>query len=62
MICPYCSAQSVVIETCGQYPDETGDAVGSKTVTVSVYTPAACPREGCGAWHDGHCDYRGACD
>ena len=53
MICPH-NVKKVYTVTQNSSDDECNEAV-----TMTKYTMLECQKEGCGAWQDGRCNYRG---
>lgn len=55
MICPHNINQVYTVSQ-----NSTDDGECNDAVTVTKYTMLECPKEGCGAWQDGRCQYKGA--
>ena len=55
MICPYNINQVYTVTQNSPDDGECNDAVA-----MTKYTMLECPKEGCGAWQDGRCQYKGA--
>ena len=55
MICPH-----NVKKVCTVTQNSSDDGECNEAVTVTKYTMLECPKEGCGAWQDGRCQYKGA--
>lgn len=53
MICPYNMKLRKTIV--GRYTDEDGK---EETVEIMAFMQDKCAQEDCGAWYDGHCNYR----
>lgn len=62
MVCPYNTKSSRVVEQYEKAPGEGPDEESSQRITVSSWEMMECPRELCGAWQDGRCNYKGAVD
>ena len=59
MICPYNRmATKQVIQT-SYTLDDSGNTTMTDQVVVEHHTLMECPEEGCGAWQDGKCNYKG---
>ena len=54
MICPHNVKKVYTVTQNSSDDDECNEAV-----TITKYTMLECPKEGCGAWQDGRCNYRG---
>lgn len=53
MICPYnMKLRKTIVE---RYTDEDGK---EETVETMAFMQDKCAQEDCGAWYDGHCNYR----
>lgn len=55
MICPH-----NVKKVCTVTQNSSDDVECNEAVTVTKYEMLECPKEGCGAWQDGRCQYKGA--
>ena len=54
MICPH-----NVKKVCTVTQNSSDDDECNEAVTITKYTMLECPEDGCGAWQDGRCNYRG---
>lgn len=55
MICPH-----NVKKVCTVTQNSSDDGECNGAVTITKYEMLECPKEGCGAWQDGRCQYKGA--
>ena len=64
MICAYNVKSKTYFRKWTQNPLETNENVlqNGMTVEQTITELAECERENCGAWYDGKCNYKGACD
>lgn len=64
MICPYNLSSRVEIQKWNQHPTDMNDSVfdNGGTLINTKFNHMECPKEKCGAWYDGHCNYHGAVD
>ena len=60
MICPYNLAKRKSITQTTQEQGSYMDAPDTQTIEVITLEFQDCPKEECGAWKDGHCNFKGA--
>lgn len=59
MICPYRDRSETTYQGWTQNPNDENIITNGQNVTQTIYEPMKCPKEECGAWHDGRCCYNG---
>lgn len=58
MKCPYAVTRRTTSQTIYEY-SEDGEMIMQQTVDRNTAEFVDCLQESCGAWRDGHCQYRG---
>ena len=57
MKCPYNRKSEIHAQAWFQIPNADGIVIRGVTMNQWDYEQADCPKEQCGAWHDGKCCY-----